>query len=228
MDLKPYTLSIYIEVYFWMYVKHASAAPWGASICIKPFVSADIYHAPHHFSHLNKSRLINISFWIERCRSKTSLLTPPDGALGLHLANLSCCGSTGGTAADSSHRTTDGGTNNDAGGTGNGRATLSLLLHPLVGRVGLGHGLLLLLHVCIVHDEGILGGGGRRGRNERGGGVHLILETTIPLAAGSKQNDARVDNGITRAVDSGRGRHDEWIDWEVARLLLRLLCRLRN
>lgn len=227
MDLKPYTLSIYIEVYFWMYVNMLGRAVGSINLHQTLCIGRHLSHASSFFPSKQVQTYKHL-LWIERCRSKTSLLTPPDGTLGLHLANLSCCGSTGGTAADSSHRTTDGGTNNDAGGTGNGRATLSLLLHPLVGRVGLGHGLLLLLHVCIVHDEGILGGGGRRGRNERGGGVHLILETTIPLAAGSKQNDARVDNGITRAVDSGRGRHDEWIDWEVARLLLRLLCRLRN
>ena len=161
---------------------------------------------------------MNISFWIKRSSSKTRLLTPTDGALGLHLANLSSRCGTGSATTDGTHRSTDGGADNDTGGTNHCRAALPLLLHPLVRRVGLGHG--VLLHVCIVHDEGIVVGGGRRGRNEGGGGIHLVLKVATSLAAGGSEKDkACVDNGITRAVDGGRGRHDELIDWEVVWLL---------
>ena len=182
--------------------------PWGASInSIKPFVSADIYmhHTYRHSLHLNKHGLVHIPAGIEGSSSKASLFTSTDGALGLHLANLSRRCGTGGTATDCTNRTADCGTDDDTGGAGDGRAALPLLLHPLIGWVGLGHGLLLVHLVGVINDQGIIIGG----RNERGGGVHLVLEAAVALdAAGSEEDEARVDDCITRAVGGGRGWHD--------------------
>ena len=88
-------------------------------------------------------------------------------------------------------------------------AALPLLLHPLVDRVGLGHGLREAA-VGIVHDQrGITRASCHRcGRDEGRGRVHLVIEAAVALAAaaivGAEEDETRVDDSIARTVDGNR------------------------
>ena len=144
---------------------------------------------------------------IQRGRLEAGLLAPTDRPLLLNFADVPGRGRSGGTAADGPDRTTDGSTDDGARRASHGGAALPLLLHPLVDRVGLGHGLREAA-VGIVHDQhGITCSSCRCGRDEGRGRVHLVIEAAVALAAaivGAEEDETRVDDGIARAVDGGR------------------------
>lgn len=146
---------------------------------------------------------------IQRGRLEAGLLAPTDRPLLLNFADVPGRGRSGGTAADGPDRTADGSTNDGARRASHGGTALPLLLHPLVDRVGLGHGLREAA-VGIVHDQrGITCASSFRcGRDEGRGRVHLVIEAAVALAAaaivGAEEDETRVDDGIARAVHGGR------------------------